>query len=285
MNQDWEKTIADIQLSGQTAVVTGAGRGIGRAIARTLAGAGAAVAAVSRSADELAGTVALIRDAGGQAESFPADVTEVEAVRAAVAEVERRWGQIDLLVNNAGTGRPIGPVALVAGSDWWRCLEVNLKGPFSFCQAVLPAMTARGAGRIINVASGAGLCAIPHFSAYVVSKTALIRFTETLAAETLDHGIRVFAINPGTVRTAMVEDALQSADGKRWAPWFADSCRGVQLVAPERAARLALFLASGQGDALTGRFLEAADNIAGLVREAERIRREELYTLRLRRLP
>ena len=129
---------------------------------------------------------------------------------------------MDLLVNNAGLAGPIGPTWETDPDDWWRCLEVNLRGPMLCSRAVLPGMIARGGGRIVNVASGAGTFAIPYLGAYVTSKTALIRFTEILALETGQHGVKVFAIEPGTVRTAMAEYALESEEGQRWLPWFAE---------------------------------------------------------------
>src|SRR5262249_39565144 len=148
--------------------------------------------------------------------------------------------------------------------DWWRCQEVNLRGPLLCSRAVLPGMISRRRGRIINVASGAGTRAIPHLSAYVVSKAALIRLTENLAAEVREQGICVFAIQPGTVRTAMAEEALQSPAGQRWLPWFRDVFAQGLDVSPEPATRLVLYLASGQADALSGRFFDAAGDVEGL---------------------
>src|SRR5262249_47406851 len=156
-----------------------------------------------RSADQLAQTVADITAAGGRSIAIPADVTDRSAIERAVARVERQLGPIDLLVNNAGVGGPIGPLAESDPDEWWRCVEVNLKGPLLCSRAVLPGMLARRRGRIVNIASGAGTHPIPNLSAYVTSKTSLIRLTENLAAETEPSGVRVFAVQPGTVRTAM----------------------------------------------------------------------------------
>src|SRR5262245_11836793 len=185
-------------LSGQVALVTGGGRGIGRAIATALAEAGAAVAVLARSIDQLAETVGHVTRSGGRAVACPADVTDRAAVEAAVADVESRLGPIDLLVNNAGIGGPVGPLAETDPDDWWRCVEVNLRGPLLCTRALLPGMLARARGRVVNVASGAGTRAIPHLSAYVASKAALIRLTENLDAEVRASGVRVFAIQPGT---------------------------------------------------------------------------------------
>jgi NAD(P)-dependent dehydrogenase (short-subunit alcohol dehydrogenase family) len=248
-----------IHLTGQVALVTGGGRGIGRAIAASLARAGAAVAILARSDDQLAETAAGIATAGGRAIALPADVTDRVAVEGAVAEVVRRLGPIDLLVNNAGIGGPVGPLADSDPDEWWRCVEVNLRGPLLCSRAVLPGMLARRNGRIVNVASGAGTRAIPHISAYVTSKAALIRLAENLAAEVQGSGVRVFAIQPGTVRTGMAEAVLDSEQARRWLPWFAEAFEKGQDVPPERAGRLVVLLASGRADALSGRFLAGTD--------------------------
>jgi NAD(P)-dependent dehydrogenase (short-subunit alcohol dehydrogenase family) len=103
-------------------------------------------------------------------------------------------------------------------------------------RAVLPGMITRGRGRIVNVASGAGTSAIPYLGAYVTSKTALIRLTEIIALEAGQHGVKVFAIEPGTVRTSMADHALESEAGKRWLPWFGDIFKRSEDVHPEHAA-------------------------------------------------
>jgi NAD(P)-dependent dehydrogenase (short-subunit alcohol dehydrogenase family) len=144
-------------------------------------------------------------------------------------------------------------------------------------------MIARRSGRIINVASGAGTAPIPYLSAYVVSKTALIRFSEILALETHEAGVRVFAIEPGTVRTAMAESVLQSAERRRWLPWFQPIFTEGRDISAERAARFLVALASGRADALSGRFLTVADDLDALVARAHEIARTSALTLALRR--
>jgi NAD(P)-dependent dehydrogenase (short-subunit alcohol dehydrogenase family) len=178
----------NVHLLGQVALATGDGRGIGRAVARALAAAGATVAAVARSPDQLAETVALVTARGGHARAYPADVTDRAALTRVVEAVERELGAVDLLVNNAGVGGPTGPTWEADPDEWCRCVEVNLCGPLLSCRLVLPGMVARRHGRVINVASGVGTRPIPHLSAYSASKAALIRLTETLAAEAADHG-------------------------------------------------------------------------------------------------
>ena len=168
----------------QTVLITGGGRGLGRAIALGAAQAGAQVAVTARSVSELTETVELIRQAGGRALALPADVTDHRAVVGVVAAAESQLGPIDVLINGAGSFRALGNAAQVDPDEWWREVEINLRGPFVCAHAALPGMIARRRGRIINIVSAAGLQAIEAVSAYGISKTALIRFTETLAAET-----------------------------------------------------------------------------------------------------
>jgi NAD(P)-dependent dehydrogenase (short-subunit alcohol dehydrogenase family) len=273
---------AMIDLGGMVAIVTGSGRGIGRAMARELAKAGSAVATVARSEDQLAETVALIEGEGGRAIAFPVDVTDQQAVERAVAETERQLGPVDLLVNNAGHGGQVGPMWNVEPDEWWRCVEVNLRGPFLCARAVLPGMIARHRGRIIITSSLAGVGPWPYVSAYAISKAAVTRLGETLAAETGAHGVSVFAVHPGPVRTA-IWASLLSDEAKRYMPdMFEYASQEGSGVPPERAAELVLFLASGQADALSGCFISVDDDLTEMVRRAEEIQRDGLHTLRLR---
>jgi NAD(P)-dependent dehydrogenase (short-subunit alcohol dehydrogenase family) len=270
-----------INLAGQVAIVTGGGRGIGKAIAMGLAKVGASVAVIARSDDQLAERVSQITQLGLRALAVTADVSDPGAVERMVQEVERSLGPVDLLVNNAGIAGPIGPTWETDPNDWWRCLEVNLRGPMVCSRAVLPGMIARGGGRIVNVASGAGTFAIPYLGAYVTSKTALIRFTEIIALEAGQHGVIVFAIEPGTVRTAMAEYALESDEGQRWLPWFTEVFKRGEDVPPAHATDLVTLLASGRADALSGRFFTIKDDIVGLI-ERDRVKAlGDLQTLRL----
>ncbi len=240
-----------------------------------LAKAGMQVAITARSADQLAETVAL---AGGNTTAVAADVADPAAVRAMVREVTERLGPVDLLVNNAGTGGPFGPLWENDPDAWWRCLEVNLRGPYLCCREILPGMIERKRGCIINVASGAGTYVIPDMSAYVASKTALIRLSEQLAQEAGAHGVTVFPIRPGVVRTAMVEE------GRKAIPVIQKILDEGQDVTPQVVADLVLFLASGKADALNGRLFSVHEDLEEIVRRAEEVAREDLYLLRARRL-
>ena len=161
---------------------------------------------------------------------------------------------------------PLGPFTQSDVGAWWRTFEVNLHGQILCTHRALPGMIARRGGRIINIASGGGAAMLPYFSAYVTSKTALIRFSECLAFEVKDHGIAVFAMGPGTVRTAMSEYSLNSPEGRTWLPWFRDIFDEGRDLPPERPAALLVALASGKADALSGRYVYPA----GRSRSADR---------------
>ena len=259
-------------LSGQVALVTGGGRGIGRAIAFALADAGAAVAVIARSQTEVGETASAINGGGGRAIGLTADVTDRMGVDASAAEAENLLGPIDILVNNAGVSGSTLPLWETDPDEWWRTIEINLRGPMLFARAVLPSMIRRRSGTIINVGSYAGIRATTGggFGPYATSKAALVRFTDTLAASTDEYNVRIFTISPGLVHTAMTEaiDLFQSIPESAWSP-------------PEAAASLVVRLAANAGTVLNGRFIHVNDDLDELLREAERIKIEGLYTLRL----
>jgi NAD(P)-dependent dehydrogenase (short-subunit alcohol dehydrogenase family) len=238
----------------------------------------------ARSEAQLAETVRGVTEAGGEAWAVVADVSEAAAVERMAREVERALGPVDLLVNNAGTMGPLGPIWEADPGDWWQSIEANLRGPYLCSRALLPGMLERRHGRIINVSTSAATVAVAHMGAYVIAKTALIRFTENLAAELLNSGISVFAISPGTVRTAMSEYILESEAGKKWLPWFRKLFdRGLDVPA-EKAAQLVVQLASGRADALSGRFIDVSDDLEKLLGRLEEVKRDSLYTLRVAKL-
>ena len=251
------------ELQGQVALVTGGGRGIGRNIALELAGAGATVAVAARSADQIKETADEI---GGLA--IECDVSDRNAVERMVAEVESAYGRLDLLVSNAGISVSEDAAWELEPADWWRVFEVNILGVHLCCRAVIPGMLARGGGRIVNVASGAAYLPGSSSTSYSASKAAVHRFSETLALQLEPHGIPVFSISPGLVRTEMTSRFPEDA------PW----------TPPELAPRLVRALASGRLDGLAGRYLHAEhDDVDDLAARVDEIRSEDLNAIRLRR--
>jgi 3-oxoacyl-[acyl-carrier protein] reductase len=252
-------------LAGQVALVTGGGRGIGANVARELAGAGMRVAVSARTEQQVEATADEI---GGLA--VVADVGREEDVRRLVETVVRELGPIDFLVANAGIGDSWAPPWEQKVEDWWRVFEVNVLGTYLCARAVLPAMVERGSGRIVTLGSGASYLPMSRAvsTAYGPSKAALHRFTELLAGAMREHGVGVFEVAPGLVRTAMTESF---GDDAPWTP-------------PELAPRLILAIAEGRLDGLEGRYLHAEhDPLETLEQRAAEIAERDLNTLRLRR--
>jgi NAD(P)-dependent dehydrogenase (short-subunit alcohol dehydrogenase family) len=273
-----------IDLHGQVAIVTGGGRGIGRAMAFALAESGAAVAVVARSPDQIEETVSAIRRNGGCALALPVDVTDEAAVEGMVAAVEQQLGPVDLLVNNAAFLGQAGPIWEVDSEIWWRVMDVNLRGCFLCSRAVLPGMTARRRGRIVNVSSGASNNPWRYMSSYAISKAALNRFSEILALETADYQVAVFAMNPGLVRTAMTDQTF-SPEWQKWDDLIPRLMDKGSDIPPERAAHLLLRLAAGEADSLSGRMINIHEDLDKMIAQLALIQAENLYVLRLSSLP
>ena len=278
------------ELAGTVALVTGGGRGIGRVLAQALAGAGAAVGLIARSDEQLAESVTLIAAAGGAAAAAAADLTTEAATAAAIRQLERQLGPVDLLVNNAGIGGPAGDAWEVDPESWWRTIEVNLGGVFRCARLVLPAMAARGGGRIVNITSQAGVLRWPQVSAYSVSKAAVIKFTENIAAEARHLGVCVLSVHPGLTPIGLSERALTrsappGSPEDRMHAWVRNELSTGRGAEPAQAAELILRLAAGHADGLSGRHLSVHDNLDAVLARLDEVRHDGLYQLRLQELP
>ena len=274
-------------LGGQVALVTGGGKGLGRAFARRLAAAGAAVAVSGRSFEDLRETVGSIEAKGGKAFGISFDVADRQAAEAAVSEVARVFGRIDLLVNNAGLWGPIDDLWDCDPAEWWRTMEVHVGGAFHCSRAVLPKMIAQGAGRIVNIVSHAGVHRWPTCSAYSVSKAAVIKLTENLAVELSRKNIAVFAYHPGLLTIGLGEQAIRmeatpGSAADRAAAWIRSEFAAGRTVTAERAACVLVALASGEADGLSGRYITVTDDLAALESRKDEIQSADLLTLRLR---
>lgn len=227
-----------------TVLITGASRGIGRSIAERFAEEGANVAVVARTQEDLTRTAEILTDLGARCLPVPADVTARGAAEETVARVEAELGPIDVLVNNAGVFL-WRPFLELTAEEWELVLSTNLTGAANFCRAVLPGMTRRRRGRIVNVSSIHGIRGEANLSAHSAAKFALIGLTQSLAREFREHNIAVNAVCPGTVENKL--DERGAAD--RSAPL-------VEKLWPRDVARTVLFLASDDAAAITGAALE-----------------------------
>lgn len=243
-------------LSGAHAIVTGAGRGIGAAIAAELALEGARVTLLGRNRAELEAQAASLPDAA-QALVVLADVSDEEAVRFAFARARERHGQVAILVNNAGAGSS-APFAKLERAAWDATLAVNLTGSYLCAREVITEMVGAGYGRIVNVASTAGLVGGPYIAAYSASKHGVIGLTRSLAAEFGRKGITVNAVCPGFTETAMLEHTLEriarttgrSEEGAMTA-LLARNPLG-RFVRPDEVARTVAWLCRPEAAAING---------------------------------
>ncbi len=236
-------------LSGQVAIVTGAGRGLGRLIAEVLARAGARIACVDVEAELAAGTVQRIEVAGGIAEALPCDVTDSRRVGEVVEAVVTKWGGLEILVNNAGITRD-NLLVRMKDDQFDAVINVNLRGTFLFTRAAARPMIKGRRGRIINVASVSGMMGNPGQANYSASKAGVIGLTRTAARELAGRNITVNAVAPGFIATEMT-----AALGDQIVEEVKKRTPLGRLGKPQDVADAVLFLASEAAGFITGHVL------------------------------
>ena len=230
-------------LSGKTALVTGATGGIGESIAKALYEQGASVALSGRNEIKLQ---SLKEELGDRAAIFPADLSEDNAIETLIKSVEEAFGQIDILINNAGLTRD-GLSMRMKDEDWQQVLDVNLTAPFKLAQAVQRGMMKRRYGRIVNIASVVGVTGHPGQCNYVASKAGMIGWSKSMAAEVASRGITVNCIAPGFIATAMTEALNDDQQSKINATIPAG-----RMGTPEEIASASVYLASTESAYVTG---------------------------------
>jgi len=236
-------------LKGTVALVTGASRGLGRAFALALAEAGADLVLAARSVDDLQLTAEAAAKHGVRAEAFRADMREARDIEALVEGATRAFGRIDVLVNNAGISGAEKLVLDLERREWEDALAVNLLGPALLARAVARGMVERRQGRIINVASIAGLAPVSRLGPYCVSKAALIQLTRVMALELARHNVQVNALCPGYFRTPMNETFFATPKGQAVVQHAIPMQR---LGDPKELAPMVVFLASEASSFMTG---------------------------------
>lgn len=217
-------------LTGQVALVTGAGRGIGRAISLALGKAGAHVIVAARTLTEIEAVASEISQAGGEASAWPVDLSNEAEISALFDFIGEEFGRLEVLVNNAGVGL-FGPITEFATTDLDRLYAINVRGTFLCCQQALKLMIPQASGYIINIASVVGFKGYPDQAGYTISKHGVMGLSKSLAVEAQSHGIRVSVISPGGVNTEMIAVSRPDLDPP-------------ELLQPEDIAQTVMFLLS-----------------------------------------
>jgi NAD(P)-dependent dehydrogenase (short-subunit alcohol dehydrogenase family) len=239
------------RLEGKATIVTGGGQGIGRAIARKFASHGAVVWVPDYFKERAEATAALIQSEGGKAYADQCDVTDEASVQAMIGRAVGKMGRLDVLVNNAGV-ELLKSIEEITVAEWDRVMAVNVRGVFLCCKHALPYFKKAGKGNIINMGSSAGYIGAPFQTVYCASKGAVHQFTKALALECGGAGVKVNAIAPGGVNTAMLDylDAEFRKKGIEVKSFIQNQFGGMQQ--PEDIADMAVFLASDESRVVHG---------------------------------
>jgi 3-hydroxybutyrate dehydrogenase len=249
-----------IDLSGKSALVTGASRGIGRAVALALAEVGASVVVTARSAGDLETLVAEIRAKGGKALAAPCDLTDPALLAQLVSRTIAEYGHLDILVNNAGITKGLKFTAMTQ-DEWSHIQRVNVESAMRLMQLTVDGMVAQGWGRIVNIASIAAKAGLRYSAAYNASKHALLGLTRSVALDYAAKGVTVNCVCPGWVQTEMVEETLQNIQQKTGrsrdeaVQSLVKDVPMARMIQPEEVAALVTFLCSRQAGGITGQGL------------------------------
>ena len=240
--------MSDKKLDGRVAVITGASKGLGKAMALALGAAGASIALVSRNIEQLNQVGRAVKDAGGEARVFQADVSEEDQVRKLERDVLGAFGKVHILINNAGINirKPLVEFTL---EEWRRVLDTNLTSVFLMCRSFIPGMKGAGYGRVLNMTSTMSWVSLPGRAAYSASKTALLGVTRALALELAPDAITVNAISPGPFGTEMNTVLMQNPEMNQQ---FLSKIPLGRWGRVEEIGQLALYLCSEDAGFITG---------------------------------
>ena len=247
-------------LNGRAAFVTGAGSGIGRAIARRLANEGASVGVADINLAGAQHTEQLVRGDGGKALAVHVDITQFDAVQAAVRRTRETFGPVGILVNTAGWDR-IEPFIQNSPELWDKIIGINLKGPIHCCRAVLDDMIAAGAGKIISISSDAARVGSTGEAVYAACKGGIIAFSKTLARELARHRINVNVVCPGPTDTPLLQEVTGGEQGAKIIEAMKRAVPFRRLGTPEEVAAAVAFFASPDADFITGQVLSVSGGL------------------------
>lgn len=273
-------------LEGRAALITGASQGLGAAIAAAYIDAGASVMLCARDAVLLESVrVTLTQRAGDPARvrAMPADVADAAAVEALVQATISAYGQVHVLVNNAGVYGPLGRLEDVDWLAWVDAVRINLLGSVLPCRALIPHFRQHRYGKVVQLSGGGATGPLPRISAYAASKAAVVRFAETLAEELRGDGVDVNAIAPGALNTRLLDQVLAVGPGGVGSAFYDRSLKQKETggASLDRGAALAVYLASAASDGLTGKLLSAVwDPWEELETHRADLDSTDVYTLR-----
>jgi NAD(P)-dependent dehydrogenase (short-subunit alcohol dehydrogenase family) len=269
-------------LHGRAAVITGANQGLGLAIARAFVAAGADVLLCARDAGKLEEARSELALSGRNVIAEAADVARPDDVDRVARRALREFGQVQILVNNAGVYGPLGRIDEIDWTEWVSALEINLYGSVLMARALIPHFRANRYGKVVQISGGGATNPLPRISSYAASKAAVVRFAETLAEEVRGEGIDVNSIAPGALNTRLLDEALAAGPERVGEAFYARLLRqrdegGAPL---DRGAALSVFLASAASDGISGKLLSALwDPWEELPQHREDLQKD-IYTLR-----
>jgi len=269
-----------MRLKNKVIIISGGAGGIGKRVALFLSQEGAHLVIADKNKVEIN---KIVKSLPNKALGIKTDITKIQQIKETIKETLHEFKKIDVLINAAGIQSPIGLFNENNAKDWKTNIEVNLLGTISFCKEVLPVMIKSGKGKIINFSGGGATSPRTHFSAYAVSKTGIVRFTEILAKEVNKYNVQVNAVAPGAVNTKMLKEVLE-AGKKAGDRELKEALKRNTLggTSPDLVARLIVFLSSSRSGSLTGKIISAKwDNWEKWNKEnINKINNEDIYVLR-----
>lgn len=268
-------------LKNKVSIITGAGSGIGQAIAVKFATVGSYVVLAGRTKTKLEDTLNIIHNKGGTGLVIPTDISDIQSIENLVKNTIHEYSKIDVLVNCAGVTNPIGPVEKISIREWENNIRTNLFGTLYLIKNVIPFMIINRGGKIINLSGGGAFNPRPNFSAYAVSKSAIVRLSETLSLELEKYNIYVNSISPGAIKTEMTYEIFNNDDSgfkeKQDAKRVIDS-GGADITKVEN---LSLFLASEESNGLSGKTLSAQwDDLNYIKNNIKSVQSSDKYTMK-----